>query len=49
MLIIWLKLLILLPYLIIMAIIDQKKQKLRLYGIYGFFGLPRIWQNNGNE
>lgn len=40
MIIIFIKTVILLPYLIICNIIDRAKQKLRLYGIYGFFGLP---------
>lgn len=35
-----LKTILLLPYLIALKIRDSKGQKLRLYGIYGFFGLP---------
>lgn len=35
-----LKFIVLLPYLIFRKIKDNKEQQLRLYGIYGFFGLP---------
>lgn len=34
------KTLLLFPYLIYMKIKDAKESKLRVYGIYGFFGLP---------
>lgn len=37
---IFLKAFILSPYLIFMRMRDKKNEKLRLYGIYGFFGLP---------
>ena len=40
MLLVILKALILLPYLIFRKFKDKKEQQLRLYGIYGFFGLP---------
>lgn len=40
MLFILIKTVLLLPFLIVCSIYDRSKQKLRLYGIYGFFGLP---------
>lgn len=40
MILVFLKTIILLPYLIYRKIKDTKGQKLRLYGIYGYFGLP---------
>lgn len=40
MLLVILKFIILLPYLIFKKIKDSKEQQLRLYGIYGYFGLP---------
>lgn len=40
MLLVFLKVLILLPYLIYKKIIDRKGQGVHLYGIYGYFGLP---------
>lgn len=35
-----LKCIVLMPYLIYQKLKDNKEQQLRLYGIYGFFGLP---------
>ena len=40
MLIVWFKFLFMLPYLIFRSICDKKDAGIRLYGIYGFFGLP---------
>lgn len=40
MLIVYLKILLLSPYLIYKAIKERKGRNLHLYGIYGFFGLP---------
>lgn len=35
-----LKIIVLFPYLLYKSIQDKKNQQLRLYGIYGYFGLP---------
>ena len=40
MLLVVLKIIFLLPYLIFRKFKDVKEQQLRLYGIYGYFGLP---------
>lgn len=37
---VYLKIFLLLPILILIFLHDRKGQKLRFYGIYGFFGLP---------
>lgn len=37
---VYLKALLMLPYLVFMRVKEKKREKLRLYGIYGFFGLP---------
>lgn len=40
MLLVYIKILLLLPYLIFRKAVDLKKMGTHLYGIYGFFGLP---------
>lgn len=40
MIFVFLKALILFPYLLVKSIIDRKKRGIHLYGIYGYFGLP---------
>lgn len=40
MLLVVLKFIVLLPYLLVRFIIDNKKRGIHLYGIYGYFGLP---------
>ena len=40
MIFIFLKALILFPYLFIKKVIEDRKRGIHLYGIYGFFGLP---------
>ena len=40
MILIILKTIILFPYLLTMAIMENRKKSIHLYGIYGFFGLP---------
>lgn len=40
MILIFLQILTLLPYLLILFILDSKNKDVHLYGIYGYFGLP---------